>query len=63
MENNIIMYVLQIRHKGDAEWRTYYKYHKYYVFVMVAYIKAKFDLLFIDNVELRIHKIESNETV
>lgn len=57
------MYVLQVRHKGDPEWRTYYKYHKYYITALFAYIKARFELLFINNVELRIYKIESNETI
>ena len=57
------MYVLQIRHKNDTEWRTYHKYHKYYVSVLFAYIKARFDLLFINDVYLRIHKIEPNEIV
>lgn len=50
------MYVLQIRHKGDAEWRTYYKYHKRYATALLAYVKARLELLFIDDVELRIHK-------
>lgn len=57
-----IMYVLQIRHKDD-EWRTYYKYHKYYISVLFAYIKARFDLLFINDIQLRIHKVEPNEIV
>ena len=57
------MYMLQIRHKDDTEWRTYYKYHKYYISALFAYIKARFDLLFIHDIELRIHKIESNEVV
>ena len=43
------MYILQIRHSGDSEWRTYYKYYKYYITALLAYIKAKFDLLFIKN--------------
>ena len=57
------MYVLQIRRKDDPEWRTYYKYHKYYIIAIFAYIKARFELLFINNVELRIYKIESNEII
>lgn len=57
------MYVLQIRHKYDTAWRTYYKYHKYCISVLFAYIKARFDLLFINDVELRIHKIKPNEIV
>lgn len=57
------MYVIQIRHKDDTAWRTYYKYHKYYISALFAYIKARFDFLFISNVELRIYKIESNEIV
>ena len=57
------MYVIQIRHKDDTAWRTYYKYHKYYISALFAYIKARFDLLFISNVELGIHKIESNKIV
>lgn len=53
------MYVLQIRHKNDSEWRTYHKYHKYYVIAILYYIKARFDLLlFTDNLELRIHKFD-----
>lgn len=55
------MYVLQIRHKGDHEWRTYYKYHKYYVAALLAYIKARLELLFINDVELRIHKNDVHE--
>lgn len=57
------MYVLQIRHKGDTEWRIYYKYHKYYITALFAYIKARFELLFINNAEIRIYKIESNEII
>ena len=58
-----MMYVLQIRHKDDTEWRTYYKYHKYYISVLFAYIKAKIDFLFINDIQLRIHKVEPNEIV
>lgn len=52
------MYVLQIRHKGDPEWRTYYKYHKFYITVLFAYIKARFELLLINDVELRIKELD-----
>lgn len=55
------MYILQVRHKDDPEWRTYYKYYKYYITALFAYIKARFELLFINNAELRIYKIEPNE--
>lgn len=55
------MYVLQIRNKDDSEWRTYYKYHKYYITAMLAYVKARFDLLSTNDVELRISKIESDD--
>lgn len=51
------MYILQIRYSGDSEWRTYYKYYKYYFIALLAYIKAKFDLLFINDIELRIYKV------
>ena len=57
------MYVLQIRHKNDSEWRTYHKYHKYYIIAILYYIKARFDLLLFtgaDDLELRIHKFENN---
>ena len=57
------MYVLQIRHTGDTEWRTYYKYHKYYITVLLSYMRARLSLLFISNTELRIHKIESNDII
>lgn len=57
------MYILQIRHKGDTEWRTYYKYHKYYITALLAYIRARLELLFINNVEVRIYKIESNDII
>lgn len=49
------MYILQIRHSDDSEWRTYHKYYKYYITALFAYIKAKFHLLFINDVELRIY--------
>ena len=52
------MYVLQIKHKGDSEWRTYYKYHKFCITALFAYIKARFELLFVNDAELRIHRIE-----
>ena len=55
------MYVLQIRNKNDSEWRTYYKYHKYYITAIVAYIKAKLDLLFANDVEIRISKVDKLE--
>ena len=54
------MYVLQIRHKGDSAWRTYYKHHKYYTAALFAYIKARFELLFVNDTELRIHRIEED---
>lgn len=54
------MYVLQIRHKGDSEWRTYYKYHKFYITALFTYMKARLELLFTNDTELRIHKIEFN---
>lgn len=57
------MYVLQIRHKGDLEWRTYYKYHKYYITALLSYMRARLSLLFISNTELRIYKIESNDII
>lgn len=57
------MYVLQIRYKDDPEWRTYYKYHKYYITALLAYIRARLELLFINNVEVRIYKIESNDII
>lgn len=55
------MYVLQIRHKDDSEWRTYYKYHKCYITAMLAYVKARFELLFVNNVEIRIHKVDKRK--
>lgn len=55
------MYVLQIKNKNNSEWRTYYKYHNHYTTALLAYIKAKFDLLFTDDVEIRICKIESDD--
>ncbi len=55
------MYVLQIRNKCDSEWRTYYKYHECYITAVLAYVKARFDLLFTNDVELRISKIDKLE--
>lgn len=53
------MYVLQIRHKNESEWRTYHKYHKYYIIAVLFYIKARIDLLmFTDDLELRINKFD-----
>ena len=54
------MYVLQIRHKGDYAWRAYYKCHKFYITALFAYIKARFELLFANDAELRIHRIEED---
>lgn len=51
------MYVLQIRNRNDSEWRTYYKYHNHYITALFAYIKAKIDLLFKRDVEIRISKV------
>lgn len=55
------MYVIQIRHRGDSEWRTYYKYHKHYITAVLAYVKARFDLLFTNDVEIRISKVDRLE--
>ena len=55
------MYVLQIRNKDDSEWRTYYKYHKYYIIAIFAYRKARLDLLFTNDVEIRICKVDRLE--
>lgn len=46
------MYVLQITNTISTHVST-----------LFAYIKVRFYLLFIDDVELRIHRIESNEIV